>query len=123
MNDNTTAVNVKVKFIRPEYNNLKEWVSDKNNVYIGRRGIVFVDGKRFPEKDSIWANPFKISKTVNRDNVIEQYEEYIRNKLNNDNKLVELLLKLEGKRLGCWCHPESCHGDILIKLIKEFKQN
>ena len=21
--------------------------------------------------------------------------------------------------LGCWCKPEACHGDILIKLYKE----
>ena len=26
------------------------------------------------------------------------------------------LHELEGKTLGCWCKPEKCHGDILIKL-------
>ncbi len=26
-------VNVKVKFIRPQYENLSEWMEDENNVY------------------------------------------------------------------------------------------
>lgn len=42
--------------------NLKEWMNDPNNVYIERRGIVFIDGKRFPEQDSPYANPFKVGK-------------------------------------------------------------
>ena len=36
-------VNCKVKFIRPQYKNLKEWVENENNVYIGRAGVVFID--------------------------------------------------------------------------------
>jgi len=27
------------------------------------------------------------------------------------------LLKLEGKHLGCWCKPDKCYGDILLRLI------
>jgi hypothetical protein len=43
-----SVVNCKVKYIRPEYNNLKEWMNNPNNVYIGREGVVFIDKKRFP---------------------------------------------------------------------------
>jgi hypothetical protein len=32
---------------------------------------------------------------------------------------MERLKELEGKALGCWCKPKSCHGDVLIKLIEE----
>ena len=32
---------------------------------------------------------------------------------------MESLIELEGKVLGCWCHPEPCHGDILVKLLRE----
>lgn len=35
--------------------------------------------------------------------------------------MTEQLLELEGKNLGCWCKPEACHGDILVKLIDEYK--
>ena len=36
---------------------------------------------------------------------------------------MESLDELKDKVLGCWCHPELCHGDVLVELIKmeEFK--
>ncbi len=129
-------VNVKVANIRPKYNNLKEWMDDENNIYIGRKGIVFIDGIRFPKKDSLWCNPFKIPKSSKesktsdereRNEVLEKYKVYIKNKLSlssseeiEGEKLINELLKLKGKTLGCWCKPEKCHGDILIELIKEY---
>ena len=117
----TKVVNVKVAYIRPKYKNLKEWDKDPANVYIGRRGIVFIknehDGKeRFPKKDSIWHNPFKINKTTTREEVVDQYREYIVAKIRKEN-LGSELQKLKGKNLGCWCYPEACHGDVLADLI------
>ena len=51
----STVVNVCVAHIRPQgYENLKNWTNNKNNVYIGRAGVVFIktDNKkeRFPRK-------------------------------------------------------------------------
>lgn len=73
----TTLCNVKVQYIRPKYKDLKDWMSDSENVYIGRGGIVFVDGARFPKMSSEWANPFKIGRDGDRREVIEKYETYI----------------------------------------------
>ena len=73
----------------------------KYDVYIGRGGK--------------WGNPFLITPSKSRSEVIEEYEEYLRN---NDNLLSDLH-ELDGKVLGCWCSPKSCHGDVLIKLRKE----
>ena len=120
----TQVVNVKVAYIRPEFENLKDWVKNSNNIYIGRQGIVFIkqDSKRvrFPKKASIWANPFKICKGVTRSDVLKKYEKYIREKiLNEPNKYC--IESLRGKTLGCWCHPKGCHGDILKKLLDEKK--
>ena len=114
----TTIVNVKVKYIRPIYNNLKEWMKDPNNVYIGRRGVVFIDGERFPKRDSKWANPFKINKNTTREKVIQQYRDYITNIMNNDD-----FHELKGKNLGCWCKPEGCHGDVLAELANRLPDN
>ena len=100
----TKIVNVKVQHIRPKYTNLKDWMEDENNIYIGRSGIVFIDGKRFPKKPSIWANPFKVENNRN-ETVLSPYEKYIRNKIENEYG-VEELLKLKGKTLGCWCKPK-----------------
>ena len=64
-------VNVKVKYIRPEYDNLKEWCEDSNNCYIGRRGIVIINGRRYPEEASIFANPYK----GDREEIIKKYSD------------------------------------------------
>lgn len=29
------------------------------------------------------------------------------------------ILALRGKRLGCYCRPQPCHGDVLVALIEE----
>ena len=30
------------------------------------------------------------------------------------------LPELKGKSLGCWCKPEACHGDVLVRLLAEY---
>lgn len=112
--------NVKVVYIRPEYENLKEWMANKNNIYIGRGRIVYINKQRYPEKDSIFANPFKINDNQTREKALELYEQYIRDKITNNPYFKTELLNLKGKNLGCWCKPEPCHGDILLRLINEF---
>lgn len=117
------VVNVKVKYIRPKYRNLKEWCEDPHNVYIGRKGVVFIDGERYPKKDSVWANPYKVSDTTSRDEAIEMYRLYIMTRLTLEPLLKEELALLKGKTLGCWCSKEPCHGDVLVELatIMTFK--
>ena len=44
------------------------------------------------------------------------YEERVRNTSNLFNSISEL----EGLELGCWCKPNYCHGEVLIKLYNEF---
>lgn len=71
-------------------------------------------------RGSKWGNPFshipgKGIYCKTRNEAIQKYEEYIRNKP----ELLQDLHELKGKTLGCFCKPLSCHGDVLIKLIKE----
>jgi len=116
-----SVCNVKVKFLRPQYNNLKEWMQDENNVYIGREGIVFIDNERFPKKRSPWANPYKVGKDGNLEEVLEKYRNYIK----TQNLDIETL---RGKNLGCWCiscgktdeiFPVECHGQILLEMLQK----
>ena len=115
----TTIVNVKVKHIRPTYNTLQDWMTHPQHEYIGRCGIVFINKERFPKKTSLFHNPFKIDKDNTREDVIKKYKKYIKQKIKNDNKFKNELLNLKNKNLGCWCHPEPCHGDVLLKIIKK----
>lgn len=61
---------------------------------------------------SIWGNPYEIGKDGTRSEVIAKYREYL---LGNP-KLMALLPTLRGKKLGCWCSPLACHGDVLAEL-------
>lgn len=118
----TEVVNVKVKNIRPQYSNLHQWILDKEtNVYIGRARVVFIDGVQYPFEDSMWSNPYKITDTQSREQVLKLYRVYIEEKLKSNPDLIEELMKLDGKKLGCWCKPECCHGDILVELINKYK--
>ncbi len=33
--------------------------------------------------------------------------------------LMASLGELTGQVLGCWCHPDACHGDVLVELWQE----
>jgi len=78
---------------------------EKHTLYIGR--------------PTVWGNPFVIGKDGNREEVIKKYEEYAR----NNKSLMRLISVLhEDIILGCWCAPEACHGDIIIKLWKEIHE-
>ena len=50
-----SVVNCKVKYIRPQYKNLQEWMDDTNNIYVARAGVVFIDKQRFPKCSSNFA--------------------------------------------------------------------
>jgi hypothetical protein len=67
-------------------------------------------------RPSKWGNPFQIGRDGNRERVIEMYEVHIRHRPDFLADLPELI----GKRLGCYCKPLPCHGDVLVKLLKEF---
>ena len=40
--------------------NLRKWIENPNNVYVGRRGRIFIDKEIFHYKESPFANPFKV---------------------------------------------------------------
>lgn len=112
--------------MKPPVQNLKEWMCDPQNVYIGRRGVVFVDdprgGKmRWPPTDSVWANPFKVAKDddASRNECIERYRQHLRNKMDAGEITKEMILDLRGNTLGCWCKPLACHGDVLIETLQK----
>jgi len=65
------------------------------------------------DRTTKWGNPYVIGEDGDRDEVIRLYRAY----LLGSPKLMEALRagELKGKKLGCWCKPGPCHGDILIE--------
>jgi hypothetical protein len=82
-----------------------------NEVYIGRQ-------TRNGWRKSKWANPFKLSRSGDRADVIAMYRRWLMQKP----ALMAALPELRGKDLLCWCAPEACHGDVLIELANAEQQ-
>jgi hypothetical protein len=70
------------------------------DVYVGR-----------PSK---WGNPFKIGPDGTRQEVIQKYRKWLVEK--RPDLVNAAKRELKGKVLGCWCAPNPCHGDILVKI-------
>lgn len=91
---------------------MKTTVVNKYNetydVYIGR--------------GSKWGNPFRIGRDGTRAEVIEKYDAWLKGQISAPGNperpsLADARVELTGQRLGCFCKPLACHGDILIKYI------
>ncbi|GIQ79997.1 protein of unknown function [Kipferlia bialata] len=91
----------------------QQWNMRSNTVYIGRDMSKHVPGA----VGSKWGNPFSV-KEYGREGCIAKYEEYLRSRPD----LMAALPELDGMELGCWCHPQGCHGDVLCKVLKEVKE-
>lgn len=100
------VINIKNLGVR----NLKEWLMNKNHIYIGRNLERYVDNAK--PAGNKWGNPYPLNEYT-REESLEKYETYARA------TLMERIEELSGKTLACWCHPAACHGHILIKLFKE----
>lgn len=75
------------------------------DVYIGR-----------PSK---WGNPFSHKENTlaefrvpTREDAVSSYLDWVQ----TQPELMDALPELRGKTLGCWCAPQACHGDVLMKL-------
>ena len=89
-------------------------------VYIGRATARAADPRC--RKPTLWKNMFVAGRDVTtKEEAIRRYEAMIRLWLRTGTLKPEQLLALDGKVLGCWCKPEACHGDVLVRLIDELK--
>jgi hypothetical protein len=78
-------------------------------IYIGRKDRWL----KIPE--SMWHNPFHEGRDGTREEVIKKFETYIL----ADRYLRIHARTLKGRTLCCWCTPEPCHGDVLIRLVDQ----
>lgn len=75
------------------------------DVYIGR--------------GSIWGNPFIARGERDRWMVIENYRLWLDYQLAMGEILPAQILALNGKKLGCYCKPKACHGDVIVNKLNE----
>lgn len=84
-------------------------LKDSYDVYIGR-------GSKWGNPYSFKPNTLAEHRVRNRQEAINAYYLYITS--GEGKHLLNDLSELSGKRLGCYCYPKPCHGDILVDLIK-----
>lgn len=79
-----------------------------------------------PPLEGCFGNPFFL-RNPNDDNerthVIYKYKQYFLNRIEIDYKFREAVLSLKGKKLGCFCAPKPCHGDIIIQWLDNLSTN
>ena len=88
------------------------------DVYIGR--------------PSLWGNPWSHKegtqaeyKVETREDSVDCYRQWLKGTDFEDvlqdkrRAIMKRLQELKGKKLGCWCSPSSCHGDVLSELVEE----
>ena len=89
-----------------EFKNLK---STPSYEYIGR--------------GSYWGNPYSMYEFGDDDNSREEVISRFKYDFDYDKfpkKEKSQVYKLVGKRLGCFCKPEACHGDVLADFLNSW---
>lgn len=84
--------------------------------------IVYI-GRRMPGRPgSPLGNPFKIGAVADP---IDQYRRWLWNQMQSDTSAmreVDRLARLHRSsvdiKLGCWCAPQPCHGDVVKRAIE-----
>lgn len=71
-------------------------------------------------RGSYWGNPYSMfEEGDDRDEVIRKFKyDFDYEKFPNKEK--KEVYKLAGKRLGCFCKPQSCHGDVLADFLNQW---
>lgn len=77
------------------------------DVYIGRRGR---------DEDGDFGNPFRLGVDGSRPEVIEKFRQHFIARL-KDPEYRRRVEGLRGQRLGCFCKPAACHGDVIAEYL------
>lgn len=86
------------------------------DVYIGRPG---------QEQDGYFGNPIIRDEECFICNMIhtkpgetiECYRTYFQYRISTDEEFVRKIQTLKDKRLGCFCKPRACHGDVIVEYL------
>lgn len=69
-------------------------------------------GSVYIGRGSKWGNPYRIGVDGDRKAVIAQHAAWLRGR----HELLRALDELCGRDLVCFCAPQACHGDLLLRL-------
>ena len=92
---------------------------DENSQGVARTKVVNIrHGESYDvliDRWTKWGNPYRVGIDGTREECVTGYRFWIK----RQPELLASLGELKGKRLGCWCVPLLCHGQVLVELIGE----
>lgn len=77
------------------------------DVYIGRAGR---------DHDGYFGNKYRVG-PYKHGEAIELFRKDFLARVDADPEFRRRVLALRGKRLGCFCKPNACHGDIIAQWV------
>jgi hypothetical protein len=91
-------------------------------VYIGRAGH---------GQDGYFGNPVQVGKKCpvcglthrKGGDTLPCYEKYLNKRIEEDEDFRKKLISIGDKTLVCFCSPNPCHGDSIIKAINELRSH
>ncbi len=106
--------------------------NDAYDEYIGR-GIEYhthMNAEGIKPGENGWlGNPHPIgwcdicSEYHTRIECIKKFKQDFYNKIDADPEFRKSVLTIKGKRLGCYCKPKECHGDVIKEWIESELEN
>ncbi len=66
---------------------------------------------------NLLANPYQIGPDGDRSEVLRKYAYDFRLRWRTEMEFRKAILSCKGKRLGCFCKPEPCHGDVIDAFV------
>lgn len=89
---------------------------EKFDVYVGRAGH---------GQSGTFGNPYTVGAKCERcgdyhlspSTTIPCFEAYFKARIASDPEFKALVAQLRGKKLGCFCKPKTCHGDIIAAYV------
>ena len=81
---------------------------NKYDVYIGRSKNADL---------GLFGNPFSVEEH-GRKGALLKLREYFHKRLDDDPEFKRKVLALKGRRLGCFCAPQPCHGHIIAEYLE-----
>ena len=72
-------------------------------------------GSIYIGRGSRWGNPFLIGPDIDRKKAISLYRELLWHNICYGRVSLPDLAALHQKNLVCYCAPQPCHGDVLVR--------
>jgi len=57
-----------------------------------------------------------------REDAIQKFQKYFSERIEKDSEFRRRVLELKGKKLGCFCKPKACHGDVIADWLNKMEE-